>query len=343
MRQQCGTAVRIEFREHVVEQQDRRALGSGGDHFVGRQSQREGEGSLFTLGGVRPRRHPVDREQQFIAMGPDEGNAPTQFVPSGGGEGGSQTFCSPRSLIGHRDLGGSHRQSHVGLLEDGAECRDETLTFGGKGVTGLDEFLVPHREGDLHIARKSPSGGARSGLFQQRIALTQDPVEVGTQCIERRTLRDEHVVEVSTTFSRPTLDQFEVIGGEDGDAQCAEKIPRPGQALTIDLHPSPTGGRDLGLDEELSTLPFSGGPDDRCRRAPTDECVVGCTPERREGGEVTDRFEDVRLAVAVLTEQGRQSRRELEFRRLVRTELGQPQLLEPHRCLTTQTRMGMSR
>ena len=72
MSQERPAPIRIEFGEDIVEQQDRWRAGGFGDHPMGGQTQRQRQRSLLPLRGMGPLRHPVDGQEQFVAMGSDQ-------------------------------------------------------------------------------------------------------------------------------------------------------------------------------------------------------------------------------------------------------------------------------
>ena len=183
---------------------------------------------------------------------------------------------------------------------------EQLLTRRAQRVTRLRELRVPHVERGEQL-RVRPLG---CGLTQQRVALPQDAVEVGTQRVVARVERDEHVVDVAPSLARPGLHEREVVGGEHGRAQRAEQVAGPPERLAVHRHAPAPARRDLSLEEQLAVLALPLGTHDGPCAPLTHERVVRHAAEGRESGEVADRLEQAGLALSVVALHDGEARRE---------------------------------
>jgi len=93
---QGPAAVRIEFGEHVVEQEMGAAPRPLGGQTVHRQSQGQGEAALLALGSLDPGVSPAECEFEVVSMGPDRAHGTAQVVGACGGQGDGQWPSQPR-------------------------------------------------------------------------------------------------------------------------------------------------------------------------------------------------------------------------------------------------------
>ena len=70
----------------------------------------------------------------------------------------------------------------------------------------------------------------------------------------------EQVIEILAAALRTALDQVQIVRDEDGDAEGTDQVAGPAQRLTIELHPVPPAGVQLGLDQQPPALPDPLGP-----------------------------------------------------------------------------------
>ena len=146
--------------------------------------------------------------------------------------------------------------------------RDERRPGVTELFAGVGELHVPHVERRLDLV-----GRPSARLLEQRVALSNDAVELEAQRVVLDCKCNECVVEESSPLGRCALHDHEVVGREDADADGAEQIAGPGEVLPVDLHPIAPVGIDLGLDQRLALgprrEPSPGSPPRRRRRGPT--------------------------------------------------------------------------
>ncbi len=150
-------------------------------------------------------------------------------------------------------------------------------------------------------------------LAQEGVALAQDAVDVAAHAVELGAARHEQVVEIPAAQRRAALHDLEVVGSEHRHPQRPEEIACPRQALAVDEH-SPTAGPDLGLDQHLSALAFDVGAHDGGRRPRAHERFGGGPSEALEQRGVGNRLEEVRLSLAVVTDDRSEAGGELDIR-----------------------------
>ena len=186
-----------------------------------------------------------------------------------------------------------------------------------------------------------PGRGQAARLLEQGVALAEDPLDVAAQGVVPGRDGHEEVVEVVPAPLRSPLDQAEVVGGEHGDVQHPEQVTDPPQRLAVDLDPVPAGRTDLGLDEQVTAVPFGLGPHHRLLRPDPDEGVGRRSPERPQRGQVPDGLKQVGLALPVAAHDHRQAgRRRDQLGRGVVAEVGEPQVGEVHATRTGVTGSG---
>src|SRR3977135_1224096 len=95
---------------------------------------------------------------------------------------------------------------------------------------GGRKAFVPNVEGDADLVGEPPPG-----LPQERVALSQDALDVGSHLIVRGMHSDEAVVEKAAARGRAIFHEREVVGGKDADPQDSEQVSRSREWLTVDL------------------------------------------------------------------------------------------------------------
>lgn len=324
-RHECIRALGVEFRKDVVKEENRARPRNGSDQFMRGKTQGEGQRSLLSLGRMGAGWESTDRERDVIAMGSHGGDlAPKILVATS-----DQRFTEPESepIRIVVDLNGHWCPGNGGIcsVQDGADLIDECHPARGDGVSQWGELTVPNIESGFDLR-----GTSASGLTEQRVSLTQHAFEVTEGLVHRRVEGHERVVEEGPTNGWTPFDEFEVIGSENTDAEVTQKISRPLQALTVDLHPATPGTRNLGFDQQRSLFSLAFGTDDgRCGTL-SDECFRRNGTEGPKGGEVTHGLEKAGFSLAVVPDDGRKTIGQSEFRLVVAAEFLQPELVEMH-------------
>ena len=263
--QQGGRALGVELGEHVVEQEQRRRCRAGGDAPVRGQAQGQGErcaarpatrgcGPAARRGRCRARRgggRPGSRPAAARRAGPRRGRPAARRDATAGRSAGRPRRRRP----GRGRPPSTHRAE---------PSRPGPSRASARASPACGEPGVPHVEGGLDL-RRQPA----AGLLEQRVALAQDPVEVGAQRVDAGVEGDQQVVEVAAPLPRAALHQLEVVGREHHRPQGAEQVAGPAQRLPVDQRPAPATGRDLALDQQRPLAPRAPRPARRPGRRPT--------------------------------------------------------------------------
>ena len=186
-------------------------------------------------------------------------------------------------------------------------------------VAQLGELRVPHVEGDLRLHVEAPCG-----LLQQRVALLQHTIQLEAHRVVLQGQRHQGVVHEATPFARTTLHQLEVVGRKHGDAHHPQQIAATTQALLVHLHSVAPRAVQFQLHQHLTFVGLANGGAHHGRvGAHTDECVAGRTAKAVERREIGHRLGQVRLALAVESDDSGDARMKVEDRRLIVAEVDQ--------------------
>ena len=179
-------------------------------------------------------------------MGTDEGHPASQVFSPTGTQRRKKAVGPPGRLVAHVDLRGPPSHLAVCVGHDRAEAGDQLDAGLSQQISGGCQLGVEHVERQLDLV-----GQAAARLFQQGVALPQDPVDVADERVVAGMDRDQRLVEVAAPLRRTTLDQRQVVGREDRDPQGAEQVAGASQRLAVDLGTVPSAGDELGLEQQV--------------------------------------------------------------------------------------------
>ncbi len=180
----------------------------------------------------------------------------------------------------------------------------------------------------------SAAPGASAGLggrTQQRAALLEHPVVVGTYPGEPGRPGHQQLVEEAAPLRRVALDQRQVLGREQHRAQQADDVPRPGHRRAVEPGAVGPARVDLQLDQRAPVVPLTTAQRTTARAAPC----------RTSGASVATRWlasasprspglDQVGLALAVGPDEGRDPRLQAELHGCVGPEVGQREMGDVH-------------
>src|SRR5690606_22799734 len=179
-----------------------------------------------------------------------------------------------------------------------------------------------------------------TGGLQQCAALAQDLVVLAADAGQPRREEDEQVVEETSSGLGVALDELEVLGGEDDAAHDPQHVAGAADRRAVEACPVGLAGDDLELDERLAAGPDGLGADDGAAGAVADERGVRGDPVAGERTEVGDCLDDVRLALAVVPDEGRDAGVEREDELGVGPEVVQGEVGDVHPQRSSERRMA---
>ena len=156
---------------------------------------------------------------------------------------------------------------------------------------------VPHIE-RVQCATLTPESRARRRL-QQRRALTQNFVVIGPHSGHPRSTHRRQIVEVAPSIRRVSANQRQVLGREQHRAQHPEDLARAAHRRAIQPCLVGPAGRDLQVNRTFTTIVDHDRRHHRPRRADTHQRRVRRDPMRPQRRRIPQRFNEIRLAVAV--------------------------------------------
>ena len=233
----------------------------------------------------------------------------------------------PVRLVATRDLGRPPGQGGVRRSEVGLEPTHQPEPAPYQLGTGAGELLVEHLEGVLGVGAPEPT-------LEQGVAVAEHLLVVGPGRVVAGGEEPEQVVEVLPSPRRSTLDQGEVVGGEDRHPEQVQPVAGPGQGVAVDQDTVAPGPPELGVEGLVPADAVAPGPD----RGP-DHGGLGPVPDQRGVGYPSERppqrdpgggLQDRGLAGAVGPLEHRHPRTELEVGVHVPTEVAQLQGRQVH-------------
>src|SRR5690606_34752334 len=315
---------RVELGEHVVEHEDRLAVlvlvpprHTRGHELVARESQRKRERPRLPVARIPLGRQAAELEREVVAVRTDEAHPALDLLRTQP----AHRLEQPRLEQGRRRrlVGLGRRRAVAG---DPVERRDERdahlalpradLLIRARDVRGerRDE-LVAHRE-DLraerrelrvpHVERAQVSVPARTleggrGTLEQSRALLEHPVVVLQGARHARAHHDGELVEEAPPSVRVTLDERKVLRGEKHRPHEPENVAHPLDGCPVDPGPVRTARGDLDLERGLALPALGTHPHERPLGPSAYERGVLRDTVARESRGVTDRLEEVRLAL----------------------------------------------
>src|SRR5205823_12966682 len=132
----------------------------------------------------------------------------------------------PRWFVAQVHVTRLPRDVGVALADERFEFSNELGAGDTERVASRRQLGVPDVQCELDVAAQ-----ATVGLLEQRVALPDDAFELDPQRVVLAMQRNERRVEELASVRRPTLDQREVVGGEDADTDDAEQVAPPRKAL----------------------------------------------------------------------------------------------------------------
>ena len=154
------------------------------------------------------------------------------------------------------------------------------------------------------LAGAATAAGRARGL-QQRRALLEHPLVVGADAGQPRGSGHDQLVEEPAALGRVAPHDGQVLRREQHRAQRAEHSRGRGTGDAVELGPVGPAGRDLDLDPQLARVGDHRGPDHGSLGAGADEWRIGRHPVAAERGQVAQRLDQVRLALAVRADEHR--------------------------------------
>ncbi|CAM5331689.1 hypothetical protein SHIRM173S_09669 [Streptomyces hirsutus] len=193
------------------------------------------------------------------------------------------------------------------LSASGWSRGDQIQSPGQQFGTRTREVLVPDVEGGQVHGAPAVAAGQRGGL-QQRVALLENTVVVGADPGHARGAGGDQLVQEPAPLAGIALDQGKVLGREQDGADDPQHVPGPDLRGPVD--PSAVGAArvQFQLDELLPLALADLGPDDRAVGSHADQRSVGGDTVAAEGGEIADRLDEVRLALPIGADEGRDPR-----------------------------------
>jgi hypothetical protein len=193
----------------------------------------------------------------------------------------------------------------------------------------LGQVPVPHvQRADVALAA-GPARAARR--LQQRAALPQHPVVVRAHPGVPGRAQHQQLVQEPAALTGVAAHQRQILRREQHGAHDAQHVPRPGHRRPV--HPGPVGPArgDLQFHGQLATGVHHRAADHGARGAVPHQRRVGGHPVRAEGGQVSDRFHQVRLALAVRPDQHTGPRLERQVGLRPGAEVGDLEVSDVHR------------
>ncbi len=164
---------------------------------------------------------------------------------------------------------------------------------------GLHELFVEHVEGEARVVVAHPGP-------QQRVALFQHPLVVGTRRVVARGQHGQQFVEELAPFGGPALTSARSSGANTvtRNRPCRSRARVTG--LPVALDPVAARDPDLGLEQLRALAGRDFGPHDRLV-APARTSIASVTPPKRPGPRhPSDRLEQARFSLPVRALQHRQ-------------------------------------
>ena len=299
VREQRVAAVGVELGEHVVEQQHRRRADA---RRRPRGAPRAAARAPATA--ARPATRACAPAARRCARPSSSRCGPTSASRraagrrvAAAGERGRQPVAAPRRA---RSVDRRRRRRRAGDLVVGLAraTGSRRSTSVGAGRRPAPRRPRPAWRPTRRACARPRASSRPTGLLQQRVALAQDPVEVGAQRVVCGVQRHERVVEVRRRSPGPPFTSARSSGANTvtRSAPSRSRGRCSGWRLTC-TRLRPAGG-DLGLDQQRR------GPRARPRparppvaRPARTSASVGAPRNDDERGEVADRLEQVRLAL----------------------------------------------
>ncbi len=226
----------VELAEHVVEEQHRLVSENLRHDLVRAQSERQGEGSLLPLGGVRPAEAARDPQLPLVSVGSDERLLALQLPTLAMLQRCPQRVLhivfiwlvgSPVGFVVAFDVALSGCEALVRDANRGCEPSQEPEASADELRSGADELVVEDLKRHARLGVSDPAS-------QERVAVTQDTFVLCPNGGVPGGGGRQQFVEVRSSLSWCALDQLEVIGGKDGYAQAVEEFTGSGERAAID-------------------------------------------------------------------------------------------------------------
>ena len=161
--------------------------------------------------------------------------------------------------------GRAARHRGVGVAEVGPQVGDQGETLGEDLGADPGEVGVPDAQrgqGCLLVAPSISTAARVAGGLQQGVALAQDALVVGPGAGEARGAQHEQVVEEPPPLGRVSLDQGEVLRGEDHGADEPDQVAGLRQRRLVDPGAVGLAGVDLHLEHGGASVAHHRRPDD---------------------------------------------------------------------------------
>ena len=245
----------------------------------------------------------------------------------------------PARLVDRLHVCGRARHRVVGRGQPRRHRGQEVLAGLPQRRTGGRQLRIPDVEGEGRVGVEAAVRGS-----QQRVALLEDPVEIGAERVVAGMTTHQRLIDPGPPHRRAGLHQLQVVGGEHCHLHDAEQVSGPRQALAVDLDAVAADPRDLDLDQLLATVGrLDRRPHDRGIGAVADQGIVGNPAERTHARDPTDRLEQVRLPLAVLAHDGGEAVGERDLDRFIGPEVHEFERPDQHRRPNYLSRRGLRR
>jgi hypothetical protein len=313
---------RVQFREHVVEQEDRSRRPVKAEHPVRSDTQRKRNRPLLTLARHRAGRSAVNNKCRIIPVRPGTRRPLIHVARSPIQKDLAQTIHSSPSSDGRspircvvpRQRSGFTYQA-VGLAEGGVQCFQHTKAVIKHRGAGHRNPFVPHLEGG--------NIGSPTLQFQQRVPLPDRPLVVLLvgACL-RPELRSE-IVEVFPTEARAAFDEVEVVRLKRNNRDLGQHISVALWSFPVHQHAPPAGPRQFDFDAGGSRFNDKLSSDDGSIRAIPDQGIIRCPAKGLQKAEVGRCLENARLAGPIASDEDVDTFCRLETQRFVATGVGE--------------------
>lgn len=311
--EQGVAALRVEFSEDVVHEEDGSFWGVLGEDFPLGEFEGEGDGSLLALGGKVGGREAVDADGEFIAVGADDGlSCGGLAVPGlkdgvfeGGAGGGEVLEAECLVFAGDGELCGGG---------EGGEIGDELGASVGEVGAVLDEdFLV----GD-------ELGKAESGFFEEEVfGFEGAPVATVGGAVGGVELGADKVQETSACFAGAP-NEIEIFISHPDDESALGEVGGVGRAgFPVDV-------KGEGVVEVLDfavLLPWICG-DAESRGGDSGEGLEAVGARGVEADEGANGFEDGGFSLCVVADEDGSLRRDFDGEVLKAAEVPQAEVGE---------------
>jgi len=296
------------------------------DCLVCRHAQGEAERMLLAVRALRTRGELTERHHEIVALRADGASATAQVVFARLGERGSESGVAPRCFVVQRHRARFVDERLVGTLRKRCDHRDEFCARPTDFVADGGELFIPRVERRERRRRRPPAR-----VFEQRVALAHDTLELVDQVEPRRVAGHHRVVDERTAHRRRAVDERAVVWREHGGAQHREQVAGAHDALAVDLRDRATDALQLDLDEELApVLAEQLGAHERALGTVAHDEIVARAAERLHRREHDECLGEIRLALRVAPDERDDAPVERQRKLRVVAEVGELQRANDH-------------